>query len=42
MMTGRHWAGLLAVLLVAGATDLARAEQSSKTTTVTLTIDGMT
>jgi hypothetical protein len=42
MMTRRHWAGLLAVLLVAGANDLTRAEQSGKVATVTLTVDGMT
>jgi hypothetical protein len=42
MMTRRYWAGLLAVLLVAGGNDFARAEQSSKTTTITFTIDGMT
>jgi hypothetical protein len=42
MLTRRHWAGLLAVLLVAGANDLAQGEQSGKVATVTFTIDGMT
>jgi hypothetical protein len=42
MMTRRRVAAVLTLMLAGGANDLARAEQSAKTTTVTLTIDGMT